>query len=327
MNLEENREYMRDLCMQSKDFFSFAKLPISFGGAAVSGQGGGYGFGDISDADAISLLRYAFERGITIFDTAPVYGFGQSERYIGRAFRQKREEVFITSKSGVTWHDNMRINMTNDPQVTQQMLEQSLRDLQTDYIDLYFIHWPDKHVDIRRPMEVLAKAKLEGKIKHIGLCNSNVEDICLASEIDKVEVLQSEFNFFNRQAKEDLAAFWNDLAIMGYGTLDKGVLTKRVTLEREQKRDYDLSDCRSWAPWWKKIDRHKRFFIVEKLESILQQKGHSLLEFALGFALKAGVDQLLVGTRNHQQIDSLLEALDNLPTAAIIEELELFYEN
>jgi aryl-alcohol dehydrogenase-like predicted oxidoreductase len=312
--------------MQKNNLFGQFSLPISFGGAAVSGKGGGYGFGDISDADAISLLRYAFERGIKIFDTAPVYGFGQSELYIGQAFKQNREEVFITSKSGVSWHSNMRIDMTNDPKITQQMLEDSLRRLNCDYIDLYFIHWPDKRVDIRRPMEILAKAKLEGKIKHIGLCNSFVEDIMKAQEVDQVEVLQSEFNFFSRQAQESLGEFWKQLPFMGYGTLDKGVLTGRVTAEREQKRLYDRADCRSWAPWWKKIDRSRRFEIVEQLQPLLQKEGYSLLEFALAFSLYNGVDQLLIGSRTHQQIDSLLAALEHLPPQELIERIDQEYD-
>jgi len=83
--------------------------------------------------------------------------------------------------------------MTNDPVVAQKMLEQSLRDLQSDYIDLYMVHWPDTRVDIRKTLEVYAKAKHQGKIKHIGLCNTNIDELEKAREIEKVEVVQSQF--------------------------------------------------------------------------------------------------------------------------------------
>src|SRR5690606_12662881 len=100
--------------------------------------------------------------------TAPIYGFGLSEERFG-AYLPK--EAFIISKSGVDWHANKRVNMTNDPFVTERMLNESLKRLKRDSIDLYMIHWPDSRVDIRLPLEVLARAQKAGKIKYIGLCN------------------------------------------------------------------------------------------------------------------------------------------------------------
>jgi aryl-alcohol dehydrogenase-like predicted oxidoreductase len=287
-----------------------SSLPLSFGGASISGEGGGYGFGDISDADSISLLNYAKDRGYKIFDTAPIYGFGLSEKRIGQAFKSCRDEVFIISKSGVTWHPNKRVDMTNDAKVTQKMLDQSLRDLDTDYIDLYMIHWPDKRVDIRRPLEVLAKAKLEGKIKHIGLCNTYEEDFFRASEVDKIEVLQSELNFFERKSIDSVIALAisQGLSFMSWGTLDKGILTGRVSTTRS----FDRSDCRSWAPWWKSMDKESKYEAMKKIIPMLNDHGHTPLELAVSYNLQIpGVDSILCGTRTHEQIDTLISALDN----------------
>jgi myo-inositol catabolism protein IolS len=297
-----------------------SKLPLAFGGASISGEGAGYGFGDITEADAISLLQYAKERGVTIFDTAPIYGFGTSEKRIGKAFNSDREDVFIISKSGVTWHENKRVDMTNDPQVTTKMLEQSLRDLDTDYIDLYMIHWPDEKVDIRRPLEVLAKAKLEGKIKHIGLCNSFEEDYKKASEIDRIDMFQSQLNFFERDALNDLIplAQKDNVSFMSWGTLDKGILTGRVNRDRK----FDKSDCRSWAPWWKAMDKESRYTVMERLLPHLEQKGFSGLQMALSFNLSRGVDSLLCGTRSHQQLDSVIDAINNPLSYEVLKEVE-----
>ena len=207
---------------------------IGFGGASISGEGGGYGFGQITEEETFVLLRKSFERGITLFDTAPVYGFGLSEKRIGKAFAANRDQIVITSKGGVTWDSNKRIGIDNSPKVIQKMLEQSLKDLNTDYIDLYMIHWPDKNVDIRRPLEYLSRAKDEKKILGIGLCNSSVDDIARAIEVDRIEVLQSELNLFSAKAFDSLVRTIREqkMGFMSWGTLDKGILTGRVTPDR-----------------------------------------------------------------------------------------------
>lgn len=289
-------------------------LQLAFGGAAISGEGGGYGFGDISESDAIDLLHLAYEGGIRIFDTAPIYGFGLSEIRMGKAFKNMREKVFIVSKSGVTWHENKRVDMTNDPKVTEKMIEQSLRDLGTDYIDLYMIHWPDSKVDIRRSMEVISRAKQQGKIKHIGLCNTNVADLNKAFEIDRVEVAQSEFNLFtNKYVREELFPYLNEkkISFMSWGTLDKGILTGRVV---EQRKNYDRSDCRSWAPWWKDTDNSKKFEAMNSLWPILDKNNHTGLEIALAYNLSfPELSVAICGAKNREQLQSLLKALENLP--------------
>ncbi len=282
---------------------------IGFGGASISGEGGGYGFGHITEDDSLRLLRHAFERGIQVFDTAPIYGFGISEERIGKAFAQNREHVFLISKSGVSWHENKRVNMTNDPKETQKMLESSLRRLRSDYIDLYMIHWPDKNVDIRRPMEVLAKAKQKGQIKSIGLCNTFYEDFVKAKEIDRIEVVQSEFNFFERE-NESLFSWLTEesISFMSWGTLDKGLLSGRA----HKLRKFDSQDCRSWAPWWKKSAKDEKWKFVENL---LESRGFSkldLLKLALGFNFSHEIiDILLVGCRSEKQLDQIIELADS----------------
>ncbi len=296
-------------------------LPIAFGGAAISGEGGGYGFGDINEDASIELLQAAFEGGIRIFDTAPIYGFGLSEQRMGRAFKNMREKVFLVSKSGVTWHESKRVDMTNDPKVARQMLEQSLRDLNTDFIDLYMIHWPDNKIDIRKTMEVLSKAKHEGKIKHIGLCNTYVEDLNRAFEVDRIEVVQSEFNLFtNKFVREELFPYLNEkqISFMSWGTLDKGIISGRVD---EKRKNYDKSDCRSWAPWWKDMDNSKKFEAMKNLWPLLDKNHHSGVELALAYNLSfPELSVALCGAKSPEQLQSLLKSLENLPRNGELEE-------
>ena len=96
------------------NFFNKKSLKLGFGGAAISGEGGGYGFGKISEKEAIDLLKFSHDKGIRVYDTAPIYGFGVSENRIGKAFHTQ-EDLFIISKSGVTWNSHRRVDMTNSP--------------------------------------------------------------------------------------------------------------------------------------------------------------------------------------------------------------------
>ncbi|MBC7713978.1 MAG: aldo/keto reductase [Rhizobacter sp.] len=300
---------------------SLGPLQIAFGGAAISGEGGGYGFGEISEGASIDLLHAAYEGGIKIFDTAPIYGFGMSEIRMGKAFKQMREKVFLVSKSGVTWHENKRVDMTNDPKVTERMIEQSLRDLQTDYIDLYMIHWPDSKVDIRKSIEVISKAKHQGKIKHIGLCNTYVDDLNRAFEVDRIEVVQSEFNLFtNKYVREELFPYLSEkqISFMSWGTLDKGILTGRVD---EKRKVYDKSDCRSWAPWWKDADNSAKFEAMKNLWPVLDKNHHTGLEMALAYNLSfPELSVAICGAKTPDQLQSLLKAASNLPKNAELEE-------
>jgi aryl-alcohol dehydrogenase-like predicted oxidoreductase len=291
---------------------------VSFGGAAISGEGRGYGFGHIGDEEAAKLLAECFDRGINLYDTAPVYGFGLSEKRIGRAFRNNRDQVIIVSKGGIVWDDRKRIKIDNHPQVMQRMLEQSLKDLQTEYIDLYMIHWPDRHVDIRRPMEYLSRAREEGKIRAIGLCNAGCEDINKADEIDAVGVVQNELNLFNRSAFNDIRELLREkhAGFLCWGTLDKGILTGRVTPERT----FDDADARAWAPWWKQEDRTPKYRAMEQIAALLSESGHSALELALGYVLQyREVSAALCGIRNSGQLAGAIDALAHLPPPDIIE--------
>ena len=293
--------------------------PLIFGGAALSGEEGGYGFGKISNQDAVALLHAAYERGIRLYDSAPIYGFGESEKRMGKAF-QNREDVFLISKSGVTWNESRRVDMSNEPRLARAMLEQSLRNFRRDIIDLYMVHWPDARVDIRQTLEFFMKAKEEGKIRHIGLCNTSPEELQKAREVAPIEYIQSEFHLFFQEPPEIFSHLENAV-FMSWGTLDKGILTKRVSRQRELSKDYDSSDCRRKAPWWKQSEVLEKLDRLEPLWAFLQEKGHTPLELALGHNLSwIECSHVLVGMKNCEQLDQVLSALEKLPTQEIISE-------
>lgn len=295
---------------------------LGFGAASISGEGGGYGFGDIGTEEAIRLVHRALDAGITLFDTAPIYGFGLSEQRLGKALASQRDRAFLVSKSGVTWDNSKRVGVDNSLETTQRMLEQSLRDLQTERIDLYLIHWPDNNVDIRRTAEVLARAKEQGKIGAWGLSNTYPEDLAKAQEIDRVDVVQGQFNLFERYPKDALFTSLKDQSIgfMSWGTLDKGILTGRVNRDRAS---YDASDVRSHASWWTEANREPKFNTMDALMPLLRDTGHTGLQMALAYVLgHEEVSTALCGVRNDRQLDSALEALENLPNVEVMAEVE-----
>jgi aryl-alcohol dehydrogenase-like predicted oxidoreductase len=274
---------------------------ISFGAASLSGEGGGYGFGEISEENAIKLVLKAYEKGYRLFDTAPIYGFGLSEKRLGKALKNLRDQVLLVSKGGITWHENKRVNLTNEPKIIESMLHQSLKDLKTDYIDLYMIHWPDPRVDIRRPLDVLKEAQDKGKIRFIGLCNTSIEELNKAQEICEISMVQNEFNLFANEIKNDLFPYLlkHEIGFMSWGTLDKGILSGTVSMDRK----YDASDARSWAPWWKNQNLKEKLEQVKKWQENLPQ-GKTIMDFALEFNLSfKEITTVLIGVKTLDQLN------------------------
>ena len=294
---------------------------IGFGGASVSGEGRGYGLGSISEDNAITLIRAAFDRGINLFDTAPIYGFGTSEVRIGKALKSVREKAFIVSKSGVGWHDNMRVDMDNDPRKTRKMLEESLKRLDTDYIDLYMVHWPDKKWDIRYPLEVLARAKQEQKIKNIGLCNTSSDELQKAKEVCAISAIQIEHNLFNTQSLADLSdeIEQNNYGVMGWGPLDKGILAGTV----KHNRKYDRDDARDKAPWWNKKVVSKKIDLVQAIED--RFSSFSIFELSMAFNLsQKQIHCHLCGAKSERQLDQLLAGSKTDITVQTLQQLSEF---
>jgi aryl-alcohol dehydrogenase-like predicted oxidoreductase len=287
---------------------------IGFGGAALSGEGKGYGFGPISEKEAINLIQSAIDSGINLIDTAPVYGFGLSEIRIGKALKSlssKREDIIIIDKAGVTWAENKHIRIDNSPEVISRMLDQSLKDLNTDYIDYYLLHWPDPNTPLEESLGALLKEKEKGKIRHIGFSNPQPDDLRNAIAICQIEMVQGELSFLNPTYFENLKSQLteNNIAFTGWGTFDKGIITGTVTKDRK----YPGSDARSWAPWWKNQNLDEKLQKIEGLKHQCEKTGRTLLEAALGFTLsEPGNHSSLCGFRSQEQLNTIIQAMNNL---------------
>lgn len=274
---------------------------IAFGGASLSGEGAGYGFGNLVNTSADDLINHAIELGMEYFDFAPIYGFNQAEQTMGRVLGANRDKVKLISKAGVTWHDNKRVDMNNSPKVIHKMFDQSLKNFNSDYIDLYFMHWPDKNTDIRFSVEVLQNLKEKGKIKNIGLSNTNEEDFFKAKEVAQIDYLQSECNLFNQKPFKI-----DNCKTMGWGTFDKGILTSSVSADRI----FDKHDARSHAFWWKKSNWKEKVSFVSNIKMKYSLSSSDLKSLALYFSLNT-VDIPIVGVKSIDQLNEIYELIEN----------------
>jgi aryl-alcohol dehydrogenase-like predicted oxidoreductase len=290
-------------------FTNFKDIPISkigFGCAALSGEGGGYGFGPISSVEASRLVDMAMDIGINLFDNAPIYGFGQAELNLGLALAQKRQKAFIISKCGVNWHESGRVDMTNNPQKCLIQLEDSLKRLKTDYIDLYMIHWPDKRVPIEQTLAPLLKAKKNGKIRFLGLSNPIQSDIDKVP--DKIDFIQAESNLFNSGYRDiDLNTF-NKFFSMSWGTFDKGILSGSV----RDNSTFDKSDCRSWAPWWKKSNWKIKVKTVKALHDYLDSQNIDKVHYMIQYNLiYKNISSVLCGLKKTAYLEDMKRVFEH----------------
>lgn len=246
------------------DWQEYKKAFYIFGGASLAGNGGGYGFGDLSKTQSFELLDCAEALGVKVFDLAPIYGFGNAHQVLSewtQSGGRSRGHYFIIDKYGVDWHPSRRVNMDTSFYCAEKMLNQSLNWLKTDYLDLFLLHWPDDQGEWLKTWERAQAFVDDGRVRYLGLCNVNLEQLKQALKIARPEVVQGEWSLFAPQ-HEELIGFCQELGILfdAWGVLMKGILPGSVY----SGRHFSKNDARSWAPWWKKSKPEEQ---IKKLKS------------------------------------------------------------
>lgn len=297
---------------------------VGFGGGAVSGEGGGYGFGAISESQATEVLQAAYERGIRLFDTAPIYGFGLSEERMGLALAGNsavRKNIVLVSKLGVTWDKDRKVTVDNSPECVRRMLEESLTRLKTNYLDVYMIHWPDPKTPVEKTMEALVKAKEEGLIRCIGASNFDTELLGRAQSVGAIDVLQSRFCALDETPKNTLfeACRTQGIGFMSYGTLAKGILAGTV----KPGRAYDVSDFRGRGSQvqqqYEAVAKN-----VERFFGLARDLSMSPSQLAAAWVLShPEVSVALCGSKSVAQVEEVCQAASVDFSAEVKKELDL----
>src|SRR6266699_2185878 len=188
-------------------------------------------WGGTEEAESIATIRAAVEHGINLIDTAPAYGFGHSEEIVGKALAEGglRSRVLIATKTGLEWEGGRVFRDASRARILREV-EDSLRRLRTDYIDIYQVHWPDPLVRIEETADAMQMLFRQGKIRAIGVSNFSVLQMEQFRRAAPLHVLQSPYNLFEREIETDTLAYCrrNAIATLGYGALCRGLLSGRM---------------------------------------------------------------------------------------------------
>ena len=187
--------------------------------------------GGTDEAKSVSTIRAALEHGINVIDTAPVYGFGRSEEIVGKAIAEGglRSRVAIATKAGLEWRDGKVFRNASRARIMRE-IENSLRRLRTDHIDIYQVHWPDPLVAIEETAEAMHTLYEEGKIGAIEVSNFSIDQMEQFRRVAPIHVLQPPYNLFEREIEAEIIPYChkNKIATFGYGALCRGLLSGRM---------------------------------------------------------------------------------------------------
>lgn len=279
--------------------------PIGLGTNAVGGHNI---YPNLSEETGKEVVRTALNSGINFLDTAFIYGPERSEELIGEVLKEQgnREKVVIATKGAHKFVDG-KIAMDNSPAFLKESVESSLKRLQTDYIDLFYIHFPDEKTPKDEAVGALKELKDAGKIKAIGVSNFSIEQLKEANKDGYVDVLQSEYNLFKRAAEDQLLPYTADkgISFIPYFPLAAGLLGGKYT------KDTTFQDGRAKNPLFQGETFERNLQKVEQVREIANKKGAEVAHVVLAWYLtRDSIDVLIPGAKRPEQVTNNLKTLD-----------------
>ncbi len=270
---------------------------------------GGWMWGGTDEREAIRTIHGALDRGITLVDTAPVYGFGRSEELVGRALAMvaKRRNVLIATKSGLDW-DRRTPFRDSRPERIKEEIDQSLRRLKTDYIDIYQIHWPDPLVPIAETAGAMKELLDAGKIRAIGVSNYDRDQMDAFRRVAPITTIQPPYNLFERGIEADILPYAKEhgITVLAYGALCRGLLTGTIT----DTTGFSGDDLRKTDPKFREPRLGQYLGAVRALDRLAYDRyGKDVLTLAVRWILDQGNTIALWGARRPDQLDPADEAV------------------
>ena len=281
-------------------------LEVSALGLGLMGMSGVYGAAD--DNRSVATIHAALDAGVTLFDTAESYGGGHSEELLGRALGGRRGDVTVATKFGLTFRGG-RMGEDGSPQHVHRSIEGSLRRLGTDYVDLYYQHRVDLGTPIEETVAAMAELVVEGKVRHIGLCEVSAATLRRANAVHPVAAVQSEFSLWLRDPEDEVLPACEDLGIgfVAYSPLGRGFLTGNI----RRPEDLAPSDFRRMSPRFQGENFQRNLDLVDHVTELARSKGVEPAQLALAWLLATSPHVVAVfGTRHEANLRSNLGAID-----------------
>jgi aryl-alcohol dehydrogenase-like predicted oxidoreductase len=313
------------------EYRKFTEVDISAIGFGCWEIGGGYG--SIEETDFIKAINRALEIGINSFDTAEAYGFGASETSLAKALGSRRKDAVITTKFGVGYPDAPNYRDSTRKRVMES-IEKSLKALNTDYVDVYLIHWPDRNVPFEEPMRALDDLVKQGKVRAVGLSNFKLNEIEACMKTRRIDVVQYCWNMFDRRMQKEIFPYCreNGIGVMAYGSLAYGMLTGTLS----EEKTFEKNDWRSKRGQLGNINLFQHLFgpdhflknlrAVEELKGVAKRYGKTLPQLALNWTLSNPViSTALVGCRNPGEVDDNVGALGWKISDADMKEIDAIF--
>lgn len=295
--------------------------PIAFGAFAI----GGTMWAGNEEKDSINAIHAAIDNGISTLDTAPFYGLGRSEELIGKAIADKRrEDIQILNKFGLVWDGsnngkgdyffdtedngkNYSIYKFASKENVVKEVEESLKRLGTDYIDLLQLHWPDSTTPISETMEAMERLLEQGKIRAAGVCNYSVDQLKEAEQTLKLSSNQVSYSMLQRGIEADLVPFAqaNDMSLIAYSPMERGLLTGKYF------KDGKLEEADHRNGYFKQFDLERIEKVLNELLVIADSYNASLAQLVLNWTMnQPGITVTLAGARNEKQVASNAAAMN-----------------
>ncbi len=270
---------------------------------------GGWMWGGTDEEESIRTIHAALDQGITVLDTAPVYGFGRSEEIVGKAIAMRggRDRIIIATKVGLEWQEG-KVFRNSTPARIAAEVEDSLRRLQTDYIDLYQVHWPDPLVHFNETAAALNSLYQAGKIRAIGVSNYSPEEMETFRQAAPLAACQPPYNLFERQIEQNVLPYCREhnIALLTYGALCRGLLSGKM----KPAMQFEGDDLRKIDPKFKQPRFGQYLDAVSQLDRFaLERYSKGVMPLAVRWILDQGSDIALWGARHPQQVAAISEVM------------------
>ena len=281
---------------------------IGLGTWAIGGGGWDFGWGSQDDGQSIAAIHRALDVGINWIDTAAAYGMGHAEEIIARALKDRRDQAIVATKGGLRWDAQGHVYRSSRPESLRQEVEDSLRRLRIDVIDLYQIHWPDTNVPLVDSWGALADLVREGKIRYLGVSNYHIHHMREIQPVHPIASLQPPYNLLRRKIEAETLDYCREhqIGVIVYSPMESGLLTGKFDISRVAEDDWRKNDSRFQEP---NLSRNLQF--VEALRPIAERRGKTVGHLAVAWTLRNPVvTAAIVGARNAQQVDEIAAGAD-----------------